>query len=211
MYNLILFFYYCKNKNRNQTKSKYISNASWQFCPLWACGSVYDKIGVNSSNGKLPHTCMQLVLLFPLWSLVPPQSFHKIFRSVWQSGKPGLAAALQLCATNCATDLKWVELKREMYILPGGAKECLFLMLILSMSLSFLPVSAQCHFPRYRSLQDVPSHGHTEAGLWLPGQHQVRALWSPRYPSKCPEIACYFITVRTGSTSYCMCDWLSSI
>lgn len=34
-------------------------------------------------------------------------------------------------------------------------------------------LSAQRDLPGHRTLQDVPSHGHLEAGLWLPGQHQV--------------------------------------
>ena len=45
-------------------------------------------------------------------------------------------------------------------------------------------LSAQCDLPGHRALQDVPSHGHLETRLRLPGQHQVRALRSLRYPLK---------------------------
>lgn len=58
----------------------------------------------------------------------------------------------------------------------------LLLLLLLSLLLWIsVCLAAQCDLPGHRTLQDVPSHGHLETRLRLPGQHQVRALRSPRY------------------------------
>lgn len=74
-----------------------------------------------------------------------------------------------------------------------------------------LPLSAQRDLPGHRSLQDVPSHGHLETRLRLPGQHQVRALRSPRYPLKLARnSAPYDILLGMEMMFHLECDGLAS-
>lgn len=72
-----------------------------QLFPVAASKCEYDETSVNNSDGKAPSSKYAAVLSYrslfsPVYRL---NVFHGILRSVWQSGKPRLAAAVQLCAT----------------------------------------------------------------------------------------------------------------
>lgn len=82
--------------------------------------------------------------------------------------------------------------------------------LALPLWISLCPL-AQCDLPGHRTLQDVPSHGHLETRLRLPGQYQVRALRSPRYPLKSSRNSAFLVTFcYRWKGSFKVCDGLAS-
>lgn len=137
----------------------------WHLFPAVSSKCEYDETSVNKSdgNGYLLKVCSCLVSLRSLRSNLVASyckgfaGFCALFGKV---GSRARAAALRLGATKCSA-LKWTRVTR--------ANHAIF---IPSPSVS----AAQRDLPGHRTLQDVPSHGHLETGLRLPGQHQVRAL-----------------------------------
>lgn len=139
----------------------------WHLFPAVSSKCEYDETSVNKSdgNGYPLKVCSCLVSLRSLRSsLVAPYckgsaGFCALFGKV---GSRAGAMALRLGATKYSA-LKWTRVTRANHEI-------------------FIPCvsAAQRDLPGHRTLQDVPSHGHLETGLRLPGQHQVRALASLR-------------------------------
>lgn len=130
----------------------------------------YDETSVNKSDGKAPS--YKYVPVFSRCSLFSLSHHHNSFI--------GFVPCLAKWETKSAFQLLWFKISgtktRHTSSHPTPSLSLsLFVPLWISVCLP-----AQRDLPGHRTLQDVPSHGHLETRLWLPGQHQVRALTLPR-------------------------------